>query len=178
MYSDTSALRTLLTRHRPSGKVPVLAVVRLPSAAYHHARACSRATKDYAKCFTERKRIVKVSTINVIVMSFVLGAVVTALPVHAGAPLDLLRGEAPYASHLLYTQPGVFNDDDPGERQHGIDAGLAWGDAADAVVVYEDLGHSRGMAYSIRRHKKAGRTVELRRLPGWSQSAPVSDSLE
>ena len=90
----------------------------------------------------------------------------------------LLRGEAPYASHLLYTQPGVFNDDDPGERQHGIDAGLAWGDAADAVVVYEDLGHSRGMAYSIRRHKKAGRTVELRRLPGWSQSAPVSDSLE
>ena len=25
----------------------------------------------------------------------------------------LLRGESPYASHLLYTQPGVLNDDIP-----------------------------------------------------------------
>jgi hypothetical protein len=38
---------------------------------------------------------------------------------------SLLRGEAPIASHLLYTQPGVLNDDIEAERQHGIDAGLA-----------------------------------------------------
>ena len=40
---------------------------------------------------------------------------------------SLLRGEAPIASHLLYTQPGVLDDQIPEERQMGIDAGLAWG---------------------------------------------------
>lgn len=39
---------------------------------------------------------------------------------------SLLRGESPIASHLLYTQEGILNDDVPAERQHGIDAGLAW----------------------------------------------------
>lgn len=31
---------------------------------------------------------------------------------------SLLRGEAPIASHLLYTQGGILNDDVPAERQH------------------------------------------------------------
>lgn len=39
----------------------------------------------------------------------------------------LLRGEAPYASHAIYTQPGVLDDDIPSERTRGIHAGLAWG---------------------------------------------------
>ena len=82
----------------------------------------------------------------------------------------LLRDEAPFASHLLYTQPGVFNDDDPGERQRGIDAGIAWGDVADAVVVYTDLGISQGMGYGLRCHGEAGRRIEYRRLPGWTYS--------
>jgi hypothetical protein len=46
-----------------------------------------------------------------------------------------LRGEAPIASHLLYTQPGVLNDGVPAERAHGIEAGLAWLRAADAIGV-------------------------------------------
>lgn len=32
----------------------------------------------------------------------------------------LLRGESPFASHLLYTQPGVLDDDDAEERAIGI----------------------------------------------------------
>lgn len=76
----------------------------------------------------------------------------------------LKRGESPYASHLLYTQPGVLDDTIPEERQLGIDAGLTWGDVADAVVVYTDLGVSGGMRYGIERHEAAGRTVEYRRL--------------
>ncbi len=79
----------------------------------------------------------------------------------------LLRGESPYASHLLYTQPGVLNDDIPDERKHGIDAGLAWAQAVATVVVYQDLGVSRGMSHSIDIHLKAGRTVLYRNLPGW-----------
>ena len=42
----------------------------------------------------------------------------------------LHRGEAPYASHLLYTQEGVLDDDVPGERKLGISAGLSWGKIA------------------------------------------------
>ena len=61
----------------------------------------------------------------------------------------LQRGEAPFASHLLYTQPGILADEDPGERALGIDAGLAWGRAAAATVVYCDLGISKGMEQGI-----------------------------
>jgi hypothetical protein len=39
----------------------------------------------------------------------------------------LERGEAPIASHLLVTQPGLPKDEMPEERRLGIDAGLALG---------------------------------------------------
>jgi len=51
-----------------------------------------------------------------------------------------VRGEAPYASHALYTQPGVLDDSIPVERETGIEAGLEWGAKADATVVYVDRG--------------------------------------
>jgi len=76
----------------------------------------------------------------------------------------LLRGEAPIASHLLYTQPGVLDDGVPDERQRGIDAGLAWRRVADASVVYTDLGVSRGMEYGIAAARSAGLAVEMRGL--------------
>ena len=50
-----------------------------------------------------------------------------------------LRGEAPFASHLLYTQPCVLDDNHPEERNLGIEAGLEWGKCADATVVYTEL---------------------------------------
>jgi hypothetical protein len=60
------------------------------------------------------------------------------------------RGEAPFASHGLYTQPGVLDDNDVAERERGIQAGFAWREVADATVVYNDLGIWRGMEYGIR----------------------------
>ncbi len=81
---------------------------------------------------------------------------------------SLLRGEAPYASHLLYTQPGVLDDQAPTERERGIRAGLAWGEAADATVVYENYGISKGMAYGIAAAKAVSRPVEIRTLKGWT----------
>ncbi len=77
---------------------------------------------------------------------------------------SLSRGEAPIASHLLYTQPGLLNDDDPAERSWGIRAGLAWGAVAEATVVYADRGISRGMAFGIEAAEKAGRPIEYRAL--------------
>lgn len=77
---------------------------------------------------------------------------------------SLNRGEAPLASHLLYTQPGVLDDKKPAERQWGIDAGLAWIEVADATIVYTDRGISPGMYIGIDAARVAGRPIEYRRL--------------
>lgn len=83
---------------------------------------------------------------------------------------SLLRGEAPIASHLLYTQEGVLDDQVPAERQQGIDAGLAWRVVADASVVYVDHGISDGMMYGIRAAIDARVPVEYRRLDPTSEA--------
>lgn len=82
---------------------------------------------------------------------------------------SLLRGEAPYASHLLYTQPGVFRDDDPSERRAGIEAGFAFRRAAKATAVYEDLGISPGMLEGIAHSEASGVEVVYRRLGQWQR---------
>lgn len=76
----------------------------------------------------------------------------------------LTRGEAPIASHLLFTQPGVLDDTIPEERALGIAAGLAWHGVADATVVYTDRGISPGMQHGIAAAQKAGTPVEYRTL--------------
>lgn len=77
----------------------------------------------------------------------------------------LMRGEAPFASHLLYTQPGILRDDVPDERVRGIEAGLAIGALMEVSVVYTDLGFSTGMKYGIANAEEKGRPVEYRTLP-------------
>lgn len=59
---------------------------------------------------------------------------------------SLARGEAPIASHLLYTQPGILRDEVPEERQWGVGAGLAWRRVAEMAVFYVDHGWSAGMS--------------------------------
>ena len=77
---------------------------------------------------------------------------------------SLSLGEAPIASHLLYTQSGILNDDVPDERQWGIGAGLAWRSVAEATVVYRDLGVTDGMEYGILAALEAGNPVEYRNI--------------
>ncbi len=74
------------------------------------------------------------------------------------------RGEAPIASHLLYTQPGVLDDTIPEERAAGIDAGLTWGRMAAKTVVYTDYGISVGMQYGIDSANHYFRPVEYRTI--------------
>jgi hypothetical protein len=78
------------------------------------------------------------------------------------------RGEAPFASHLLYTQPGVLDDTLHHERTLGIDAGFVWGANADLSAVYTDLGISKGMEYGIKNAEKAGRKIEYRSIETWA----------
>lgn len=75
---------------------------------------------------------------------------------------SLDRGEAPMASHLLYTQ--VLDDSDRDERAAGINAGHAWLHRADAVVVYTDLGISEGMRAGIATAELHGVPIEYRLL--------------
>lgn len=80
---------------------------------------------------------------------------------------SLLRGESPYASHALYTQPGVLDDHDLAERSIGIEAGFKWRSAADKTVVYVDLGISQGMQLGIDHAANLGQVVEYRTLGSW-----------
>lgn len=75
---------------------------------------------------------------------------------------SLKRGEAPLASHLLYTQPGILDDNIPEERELGINAGLLWGSMAELTVVYGDLGFSKGMTQGMERAIAEGRPVLIR----------------
>lgn len=78
----------------------------------------------------------------------------------------LSRNEAPIASHLLYTQPGILDDNIPTERQRGIDAGLEWRSVAEATIVYQDFGVSRGMQYGIEKAMSDGIPVIYRKILG------------
>ena len=75
-----------------------------------------------------------------------------------------MRGEFPFASHLLYTQKGILDDTIPEERKLGINAGLTWGKFAELTVVYTDLGITEGMKKGIERAKEEGRKIEMRKL--------------
>lgn len=86
---------------------------------------------------------------------------------------SLARDEAPIASHLLYTQPGILRDGEPNERAWGIAAGLAWRRVAECSVFYTDRGWSSGMlaAWAAAGREKA--QVELRSLCGEPQMPPT-----
>lgn len=79
---------------------------------------------------------------------------------------SLAHDEAPIASHLLYTQPGILDDKVAHERRWGINAGLAWRRVADASIVYTDRGISSGMKYGIEEATRSGVPVEYRKLGG------------
>jgi|SRR5215469_2815284 len=77
------------------------------------------------------------------------------------------RGESPFASHLLYAQKGLLDDNIPAERKKGIDAADSWREVSDCVCVYMDNGVSAGMVEGIVRAAKLGKTIKLR----WLKSA-------
>lgn len=76
----------------------------------------------------------------------------------------LERGDAPIASHLLYTQPGILDEFNPEERAWGIEAGFAWWDAAEKVVFYVDRGWSKGMYAAWAKASKEHKPIEMRLL--------------
>ena len=77
---------------------------------------------------------------------------------------SLSRNEAPIASHLLYTQEGILDDNIVNERVHGIQAGLEWQRVAELVAVYTDYGISEGMKHGIYYAEKNNKEIEYRQI--------------
>jgi hypothetical protein len=89
----------------------------------------------------------------------------------------LRRGEIPYASHIVFTQPGILDDKNPNERIQGIMAGKEITKKLNATtVVYIDLGISQGMKIGIELAEKSGRKIEYRTLGnGWEAEFSVRE---
>lgn len=81
------------------------------------------------------------------------------------------RGESPIASHLLYTQPHILDDQIPEERALGIACGYSWMFAAAHIAVYIDHGLSLGMQMAIDAAEVLGIEVVTRRLPRYDPRA-------
>lgn len=87
---------------------------------------------------------------------------------------SLSRGEAPYASHLLFDQSGILDDLVPAEREQGIAAGFAWGETAHLRAVYVDLGLSGGMKRGLEAAETLRQEVEYRRIV-WNDPGPTPE---
>ena len=77
---------------------------------------------------------------------------------------SLSLGEASIASHLLYTQPGILNENNSVERQQGIEAGVAWYRVAELCAVYTDFGISSGMQQGINQAALFNIAIEYRNI--------------
>ena len=75
---------------------------------------------------------------------------------------SLLRGESPFASHLLYTQ--VLDDTKEIERLTGMSRAFNWYRHADLMAVYTDKGISKGMEMGMEVAKNLGINIEYRNL--------------
>ena len=75
---------------------------------------------------------------------------------------SLDRGEAPIASHLLYTQ--VLDDNRALERIRGMRAGFTWNQMAQKVAVYTDHGISTGMWDGLEYARKLNIPIEYRNI--------------
>lgn len=75
---------------------------------------------------------------------------------------SIIRGEAPFASHLLYSQ--ILFDSIPEQRAQGMALGFWWMSRADLVAVYTDLGISIGMEIGIANAEFFKVPTEYRRI--------------
>jgi len=54
---------------------------------------------------------------------------------------------APFAPHHVY--PIFLDDTDEDQRELGLHMGLAWGECAEEIWIFTDLGESAGMSYEM-----------------------------
>lgn len=81
------------------------------------------------------------------------------------AVLDSInRGELPFASHLLYTQVGILDDNNQEQRDLGITLNLEMIRRANLVAAYVDKGLSNGMIKALEYAQDQNVRIEYRKL--------------
>jgi hypothetical protein len=73
------------------------------------------------------------------------------------------RGEAPYCGHAI--GPLGHCEDDPAQREAGLEADDVFNALCVRTVLYVDIGFSSGMRHGYEAAKAAGRPTEERYLP-------------
>lgn len=86
---------------------------------------------------------------------------------------SLMRGESPFASHLLYTQ--VLNEQDLGQRTMGMKRAFKWYRHANLMAVYRDHGITQGMRKGIRVAKYYNIKIEFRTLADWARAIETGE---
>jgi hypothetical protein len=77
---------------------------------------------------------------------------------------SLYKGEAPFASHGLYTLTGVLRDDLASERLLGLNAGDEFRALCHTTAFYTDLGWSDGMKRARAKCDLHGYPYEMRQI--------------
>ena len=78
---------------------------------------------------------------------------------------SIARGEAPFASHELYTR--ALDDACPIEREAGLRAGESWASRAERRVLYLDRGLSEGMVRGLKQAIRLKQKIYVRGLADW-----------
>ena len=92
---------------------------------------------------------------------------------------SLSRGEAPFAGHIHYTQPGILYDNKPEERKLGMGSVFIWAERAGASrAFYLDLGVSGGMLTGLRVARSCGARVIIRWLDPKFEMAVIDGELD
>ena len=78
---------------------------------------------------------------------------------------SLNNDEAPFASHLLYTQ--VLDDDLEADRKLAFNAARNFYNVCSYIAVYQNLGISPGMEWGINQAQKWCKPIEYRTLKGF-----------
>jgi len=89
----------------------------------------------------------------------------------------IVRGEIPFASHLLFTQTGITDDSVDTEREVGMRAGWAIGECACLSAFYTDFDWSSGMIKGLDAAIECGRPFEERSLGSPEDVALMIESL-
>jgi len=82
---------------------------------------------------------------------------------------------APFASHGLYTLPGVLDDLVPEERRQGIHAGFQVAERLEERWAFLDFGVSPGMAKGLGHARTIGQPVREFRIRGWARGLARRD---
>jgi len=75
---------------------------------------------------------------------------------------SLVRGEAPFLSHLIYTQ--VLDDSNYAQRFLGLRCAASFRAMCKILAVYTDLGISPGMLEGINHARELGLDIQMRKI--------------